>query len=332
MFVMIPFIVLARLQKPKSLTRPLLSMARPVLPAPNCVDYVWQSNRSLLFWIGSRYSIDVRSVSKIDIPSGQQDSLEAFNRHVPQRGPRGAYRMTLSPDGKKAQWFEGGPGSPARQWRVVSLDGTSDIVGKWDGYGVKHTAEGAWMPDSNRWIALIKTCDKPAILLYNLATPDSPQEILLPPFRAQVEKASYCETTLIGVTPRGEAVTTLSEGEGISNGEIYRFSLKGTAGAVHRSTVRFPKGARADEVVLSPAGDRLAWRLVYVEGQDQLSTMRAKDELWASRLDGSSMHCIGQSDWFYHPKKDFPHAVHWLPDGKHLSFLYLDELYTVPAD
>src|SRR4029077_10950499 len=78
----------------------------------------------------------VRSVSKIDIPSGQQDSLEAFNRHVPQRG---AYRMTLSPDGKKAQWFEGGPGSPARQWRVVSLDGISDIVGKWDGYLVQHS-------------------------------------------------------------------------------------------------------------------------------------------------------------------------------------------------
>ena len=55
-------------------------------------------------------------------------------------------------------------------------------------------------------------------------------------------------------------------------------------------------------------------------------------ELRTSCLDGSDVHEIGHLDAPKTREDPRPEHLQWLPDGKQLSFIYKDRLYTVPAD
>jgi len=99
-----------------------------------------------------------------------------------------------------------------------------------------------------------------------------------------------------------------------------------------------------DEVVLSPDGKRLAWKLHAREngaGSGLLARLlayfgarpRAMISLWVSRLDGSDFHEIGHEE--APPMHVWPEAIReaqWTPDGRHVSFLFQDALWTVPAE
>ena|SRR5579859_7318626 len=106
-------------------------------------------------------------------------------------------------------------------------------------------------------------------------------------------------------------------------------------GATRAWEIRFPRGGRAQEVVLSPRADRLAWVFYFgspYPGRNVTKERRATCEIWISCLDGSRMHLAGyQSD--YQDVYDVSlNGLKWLPDGKRLSFIYADALYTIPAD
>ena len=60
--------------------------------------------------------------------------------------------------------------------------------------------------------------------------------------------------------------------------------------------------------------------------------------VWVSRIDGSRMHEIGCTplkmleELGIVDMNDVPEFIEWQPDGKRLSFLLKNTLYTVPAD
>jgi hypothetical protein len=97
--------------------------------------------------------------------------------------------------------------------------------------------------------------------------------------------------------------------------------------------IRLPRGARADELVLSRQGDRLAWKFYFDRRATTALSARAIStvEIWVSDIDGSGMRCVGAqpvnraTDKIY--EWDFPFGLRWTPDGKQLSYLYQDALY-----
>src|SRR5262249_55625630 len=137
-------------------------------------------------------------------------------------------------------------------------------------------------------------------------------------------------------------------------------------GEVARTTRQFvvkpPPGARSDStsLTISPQGDRVAWAFETDSVPSWSSwlhkifpsyrvTSHHVCELWVSRLDGNDMHEVGHLELnpqtsipqssmavarqlLTYALQDHPDQIRWLPDGKRLSFLYKDALYTVPAD
>jgi len=59
-----------------------------------------------------------------------------------------------------------------------------------------------------------------------------------------------------------------------------------------------------------------------------------RKEFWVSRADGTGITELG---WVRYvsdrrrPNQVFPEAVEWTPDSEHISFVYKDALYSVPA-
>jgi hypothetical protein len=112
-----------------------------------------------------------------------------------------------------------------------------------------------------------------------------------------------------------------------------------------RTQVNLPHDATMTrEIELSPRGDRIAYLIWHTEPdmlpilhyilprKDQLRT--SKSSLWVSRRDGSELHEIGACPMHEQDGRGerYPKLLHWLPDGKHVSFVYHDSLYTVPID
>jgi hypothetical protein len=79
-------------------------------------------------------------------------------------------------------------------------------------------------------------------------------------------------------------------------------------------------------VTLSPSGDRLAWILEQEHGNTQLYTLYTAD------ADGAHARPIGSAEGVPVGKANsWPRELRWLPDGKQVSFVYKDALYTLPV-
>jgi hypothetical protein len=96
---------------------------------------------------------------------------------------------------------------------------------------------------------------------------------------------------------------------------------------LHRYAVSLP--AQAQEVAVSPQGDRVAWLLMPSKSRGRAVPTVS---LWVSGLDGTSLREIGSVRWTSQSQMgDIPTQVHWLPGGKRLGFIYGNSLWTVPA-
>jgi hypothetical protein len=89
---------------------------------------------------------------------------------------------------------------------------------------------------------------------------------------------------------------------------------------------------------LSPDGTKLAWLFHHYQTghfNDGSSTTwwTASDraDLWISRSDGKDLKQLGSIN-LVNNSDVLPDTIEWLPDGRHLSFVYKDALYTIPVD
>jgi hypothetical protein len=109
--------------------------------------------------------------------------------------------------------------------------------------------------------------------------------------------------------------------------------------------VALPRHDQLYDVVLSPAGDRVAWEMqvsyvppLLAELHRLMPAFKVRPKvlvsLWISKSDGTAMHEIARTEEQADPS-DWArkiHDIHWLPDEKSLSFTYDNALWTVPAD
>lgn len=102
----------------------------------------------------------------------------------------------------------------------------------------------------------------------------------------------------------------------------------------------------AQEVVLSPTGDRLAWLRAESPSFDLFGKHSRSETvqpprvfcIWVSAADGSSMREVGRTrldrgkDQLRESGRyDHPWSLRWVPDGNHVSFRFGDGLFVVPA-
>ena len=105
-------------------------------------------------------------------------------------------------------------------------------------------------------------------------------------------------------------------------------------------SIEFPPDTMPFAGWISPDGNRLVWTLLRAystppifDGIFRLLGMRDRvtEELWTSQLNGQGMHEVGFIDCNENDHS-YSDSIRWTPDGKKLSFIYKDELWTIPVE
>jgi hypothetical protein len=288
-------------------------------------SYVWQSPDRLALLL------QTDELEQRDMKSGAR-TLGSLGAAI-----HGSHVWRASPDSIRLLTFDDGPafyvvGPAEAEQKRVEFDG-------WGGDSMVTRLPGvAWLPDSRRWLALSPSRSRQPLRLYSVDAPDS-AAVTLPMPTAM--------TNLVGVTPDLRVVQTDARPPDATatNIAVITFGIYPNRAPVHSSSFPLPVTAQIKDLELAPAGDRLAWLLVDAR-RSPLVTMLVRllptlggrfpptqgISVWVSRLDGTEMHEIG-FEQTHATGKDTNVAtdLRWMPDGKHLSFLMNDALYSVPA-
>src|SRR5262249_25318985 len=137
---------------------------------------------------------------------------------------------------------------------------------------------------------------------------------------------------------KNEAIISRQRGAVVD--EFLAVDLTANPPTVKNLPFAVPPNADIEEIALSPQGDRLAWKTntwndwrsalsAFTSGQPQGRNIIYA--IWVSRLDGSGMRELGSERLTTAGGSPIEH-LRWLPDGKSVSFVYNNALYTIPAD
>lgn len=302
------------------------------------VGQPWLSNHELLhFRHGLLYRYDV--AANVDTP------LTQLTRQV-KTSACFLYFLDASPNGQQVIWGM----SANNPIFVATVDGARRE--QWDGNGGMTQpfwcADGKhWMqfhfggnPESLRWTKIqMHSLDAPHASqtfpsappglngLDILAAPSADRIIARMPDHVEMKPPK----SSAGVShPDGSVSFTFQELPTFRKAQtISVWSLR-QAQPLHRYAISLPGWVQ--EVTVSPNGERAAWLLTKVLG----AGARASVSLWASGVDGSGLHRIGdvrvRARLGNSPLADFASQLHWVPGDEKVSFLYGDALWTVAAD
>ncbi|MCW3052332.1 MAG: hypothetical protein JWN14_1502 [Chthonomonadales bacterium] len=269
----------------------------------------------------------------------EQRNLTNGERSLGSIGPSiaGTHIWRASPDGLILLTFDTSGAFTVVEDKAVIQHRTDAMGWGADGAAGK-TPAGAWLPDSRRWLAWSPHADKHVLRLYSVDAPTG-EPVSLP--------MPDATTNLVGVTPDHLVVQTDAPFPPTTAKKITlaTFGVYPNRAAVRSVSFPLPVTAEIDNVELAPRGDRLAWLLVDSR-RSPLITMLIRlvpslsgrfpptegISVWVSRLDGTEMQEIGFQQTHASGKDtNVATDLRWMPDGKHLSFLMNNSLYSVPA-
>ncbi|HLV81271.1 MAG TPA: hypothetical protein VKT32_13370 [Chthonomonadaceae bacterium] len=326
------------------------------------VSYLWLSDHTLLVYNQRPDPI----LLQVDTVSGAKTPLITLKKRllrINSTFPLLFYRsISVSPNGR---WLllTGEEGQPNV---IASPDGTTVLKRE---AAEEVTTNGIWLPGSRSWIQLEGDSGEPDALIESRDT-SSPIHKALVAETDKVRLLPYI-VRLLGSTSTGHILgirndfyTDPDNPRRISPGTdrkigFFEFSIKGTQVDVRPYTITLPKGGGlysgkyqhfnydgnlgpGEDIALSPDGRHLGW-IVYVKYD---STPRSLIEVRTSRLDGSEVHIIRKMEFnpgpapyggLPHPaspgpRPPWPLSLQWTPDGKRLSFIYKDILWSVPVE
>jgi hypothetical protein len=233
---------------------------------------------------------------------------------------------TLSPDGKWLLWNH--VDFPRSQWVAAAFDGQqqqwaqgSDPAST-EAYLPNHAL---WMPDSTRWVELVSRL-KNDIYSIHLAhkyamggtTPVSTVHI-----------SGLQDGLPVGI--RQDEVVVMDNSPRRTDAPIRQIDLSLVSLGADKVTaqqlsVPIPVSAAVADVRLSPQGERLAWILEQEHDKTRLYTLYTAD------ADGAHARPIGSAPGMQIGKAySWPRELRWLPDGKQISFVYQNAVYTLPV-
>lgn len=300
------------------------------------VGQPWLSDHEALhFRHGLLYRYDV--TSKSDTP------LTPLTRQV-KTSPCFLYFLDASPDGQQVIWGM----SANNPLFVATVDGARRE--QWDGDG--GMTQPFWCADGKHWMQFHfgrspQSLRWTKIQMHSLDTPQTSVTFPSPPpgLNGLDVLAAPSADRIIARTPDHVEMKTPKSSEGVPNldGSV-SFTFQETptfrkaqtisvwslhqAQPLHRYAISLPGWVQ--EVAVSADGQRAAWLLTTVLGEGA----RASVSLWASGVDGSGLHRIGNVRVQHgsSPLADFASQLHWVPGDKKIGFEYGDALWTVAAN
>lgn len=312
---------------------PLLPLAHRIMSATDWQEYDWMSSEEVLAFVGTSSDPKPRM---IHITSGQDYFLEFFPDLFAHRPNRAHLYMTLSPDRQSVLWYECPVvAGHSDRWVVAALDGKQMINVAFP-REIGSPGDPVWAPDSRRWAMLWDDARKgPVCYVFSVEKRSLVREIPLP--QAGKKEEGKVIRWIVGFTQSGHILSSVAQEDGSDKVEMLECASAGKQEEPHRYTIRLLKPAVVNDCILSPKGDRLAWLLEERKkpSADKDAAGGARLELWISRRDGSGLQAMGFMDIASENVKRtewYPSQLSWLPDGKRLSFIYKDALYTVPVE
>ena len=239
----------------------------------------------------------------------------------------------LSPNGKWLLWNEI---NHARGWlaHAVNIETLHTVTAR-----LKNgTHEGFWLTDSSGWIDMCGSwSDGNELTIHQLEGNLTQRSVPI-----VVTYASQ----FLGITHNREVVATdtsldrqSTPGIGQDSFDLYLTDLRASTPVAVKSTIPFPPRVKGHKPVLSPDGSQIAWtcsrdsspqsffqRVLVRCGIKQHSSL----EIWVGPVRGGQMRQIGylndddSKEWF--------DKLKWTPDGKHLSYLWNEDLWTVTVE
>ncbi len=193
----------------------------------------------------------------------------------------------------------------------------------------------AWMPDSHRFIEVIRDRSKLAHLQVRSLADRLLKDIPLP------ATGTARLPRLLGIT-KGRKAVFINQTGYTSHG-FFTVDLDAAGDAVQPLQVAQPPGTDdIHDIALSPDGDRLAWHTSthnlsagYRVGE-WLGHLKDRREpkylnaIWTSDLDGGRPRRLASELLSTREEADF-RFVHWTPDDHHVSFMFKDALYSIDA-
>lgn len=331
----------------------------PTLHIRKSSSYHWLSNDTLLLQFDSKAQI-----KRVEIATGVEMPLERLNQRLGQTNSLPACQ--ISANGKWLLRY----GREARHhsYLATTLDDSRSIQHRIaiQDVSILIASNPLWMSDSRRWVQVLsRDTGPPYAVVQSLDTPAIVHKI---PFSAYpkgtIGYGDAIQPRLLGFVRPNRVLAAV--GTGSPTGwfptkrvDLFEFDVGGKAANLREYTVWIVAGtwldagacSRSEEpIALSPHGDRLAWLVCLIEepSVEQPSVVtkflgkwfpslrpapRHILQLRTSRLDGSGVHEIGRMEIPNNTAStELPHNLSWLPDGKRLSFIYQQALWTVPAD
>jgi hypothetical protein len=325
--------------------KPLLQRAAKVADVSNWdavfpVDYYWLSDHEVLFTrrvpVGTEP--DTRTIAfRINLLTGAK-------KPIPPPCPL-VFNIRLSPD---RTWLLMDCREDAGTWIAAKLDGSHRVTWRSDD---RSLSIPIWTQDSRHWVDFL--ADKPgpfpismkllvgAVRVYDAQDPGAVSTSPTFPLSAKEPTISQMRACLYranDVLIRDEAhcltVEAISAYDGRSASiRAAEMDLRSPGSPIRSVSVRLPSSAKTAsicEVLLSPEGKYVAYKLRRQERKSQAKRSSGRMEWWISPLNGGMPHMVGYMDDSSHQIPE-PANVKWLPDKKHLSFFYQGALWTVPV-
>lgn len=309
-------------------THDLLRQAKSILKLDSpLISYWWRSSTQVMLtkYVPKKNEFEP-TWFRYDLKTGQQVKETSLKASVGE--------VRLSPDGRRLLSYQNE--SSRLTWAIADLPRgifhqypVSSALQKRLATGMMYAQTWGWMQDSRHWVLLFSTLAEEQLhaLVFDQNTRGLVRDVKVSfPKEKNFLFSEILPGILLGFSPKGYAVTTtgVAANKPVEKVDIFEFRLDKAATSARKFSVRLPTKALAS-VVLSPTGRQLAW-LLRVEGATQDTV-----ELWISQSDGSGMRGIGYLQ-ITDLAGSLPSSLQWKPEGKNLSFICNNTLYSVSTE
>ena len=303
--------------------------------------YAWISNNGLLEWQEDK---DGRLLPvTFDLSTGMYTPMQSAADTLTALSARNSgsiYGSVAAPDGKSILCASCVRRQGLVDWALLSTVGGVNSVAPVVSAGGRVPIgrisipypgylPAAWNTQSTAWYTLQGGSDgQKCLVCFSAGTDGAPTVLPLPDF--EIPEGPLTDVCLINVDSRGMGLAVGSPN--VPVGHVYLIEIPTGATKKHslvRHTVLIPSSVIVRAVWASPNGTRIAWTLEFrKESGDDQTELRT--ELWICDRSGRNMRAVAShTSRNGAPKSgiDYPSEFIWRPDGKAVSFVYLNALW-----
>jgi hypothetical protein len=283
--------------------------------AQRYMTYQWTSDHTLMYFISDDRNDTV--LCQFNVATGKRARYRTVSDMWDRDGTY-AKEIVVSPDGNWILWWGDFADHQYNGCYGARRDGTGKF--RFD----EPYSRLIWLPDSKCFIT------------------DTSIRSVQPPVRIGLSPASLPRVEDFGEIQYVSDRYAVGVPNELANSNTYvvdRYDLSATAPRKTSWRIEWPHEEQCEELRVSPSGDRIAWICVRNPVHTDAEHVRHSARIVTTALNGTQMREVGTIETIdeadaEHPSQFFarPHELHWLPDGKHISFVLKNELYTAPTN